>query len=167
MRIILMRHGEPVRGGENDPRADFGLTDVGRQQMHAAVGCLSNVDRIIASHLPRSQESARIVADHLGKNVVTDSTVGEIDEAQGEVIETLPVFFQRVNAAMLRLAQDRTVGTTLVVTHAGFIMASIRVLFDIPTPGTGARLEPRFASMTEWYWSTDVWELVSFNVETS
>jgi hypothetical protein len=49
-----------------------------------------------------------------------------------------------------RLA-DRFAGQTVVaVTHAGFVVASLLVLFDIPRPGTGASLEPSYTSLTEW-----------------
>ena len=167
MRILLLRHGEPRRGGDEDPRADYGLTEVGQRQINTvAENMTDRIDRLVASHLPRAQESADIVARHLGiARVVTEPMIGEIDEQQGPDIESLPSFLDRVGRAMALLAQADPGTTTLAVTHAGFIMGSVRSLFDIPTPGTGARLEPRFASITEWRNSEDIWELVRFNVD--
>jgi broad specificity phosphatase PhoE len=68
-----------------------------------------------------------------------------------------------VGATLHRLA-DRFAGETVVaVTHAGFVMASILVLFDIRRPGTGARLDPAHTSLTEWEVAGGIWRLVRYN----
>ena len=55
--------------------------------------------------------------------------------------------------------------TVVAVCHAGVIMASIRVLFDIPHPGTKARIQPTNTGVTEWEYEADRnrWTLHSFN----
>ena len=42
-------------------------------------------------------------------------------------------------------------------------MASILALFDIPRPGTSARLDPGYTSLTEWRVAQATWQLVRFN----
>jgi probable phosphoglycerate mutase len=72
-------------------------------------------------------------------------------------------FIARVRTTHQRLA-DRFAGQTVVaVTHAGFVVASLLVLFDIPRPGTGSSLEPSYASLTEWRLSGTTWTLVRYN----
>ena len=42
-------------------------------------------------------------------------------------------------------------------------MASMLVLFDIPRPGTGTRLDPGSTSLTGWRVAQATWQLVRFN----
>lgn len=72
-------------------------------------------------------------------------------------------FVNRVRATMTRLAEQFDGKTVVAITHAGFIVASVLALFDIPRPGTGARLEPVYTSLTERHFSDGVWQLVRFN----
>lgn len=166
MKLILMRHAEAERDSSQRSKRDFGLTDQG--QAHAAQVASSfgePIDRILTSSLPRAIDTGRIVASSLG--IQTPGVVNELAEF-GELEscehESLEEFLIRVEATMNRLAAEHEVGTTLVITHAGFIMGSVRALFKVPTPGTGARLEPRFLSLTEWTRQDGVWELRYFNL---
>ncbi len=72
-------------------------------------------------------------------------------------------FLSRVRATLERLAARFAGQTVVAVTHGGFIVASILVLFDIPRPGTGAHLEPAHLSLTEWNFSEGIWRLARFN----
>ena len=72
-------------------------------------------------------------------------------------------FAQRVRATLERLARRFAGQTVVAVTHAGFIVASVLVLFDIPRPGTGAHLDPGYTSLTEWRVEEARWQLVRFN----
>ncbi len=72
-------------------------------------------------------------------------------------------FIERVRATLERLARRFAGQTVVAVTHAGFIVASVLVLFDIPRPGTGARLDPGSTSLTEWRVAQARWRLVRFN----
>ena len=72
-------------------------------------------------------------------------------------------FAQRVRAILERLARRFAGQTVVAVTHAGFIVASILALFDIPRPGTSARLDPGYTSLTEWRVAQATWQLVRFN----
>jgi broad specificity phosphatase PhoE len=72
-------------------------------------------------------------------------------------------FISRVRATHRRLAERFAGRTVVAVSHAGFVVASILVSFDIPRPGTGARLEPVHASLTEWRVSDATWTLARYN----
>jgi probable phosphoglycerate mutase len=54
----------------------------------------------------------------------------------------------------------------IAVTHAGFIVATFLLLFAVPRPGTGARIDPAYASITEWERLQPGWRLVRFNDAT-
>ena len=72
-------------------------------------------------------------------------------------------FTGRVRAVMQGLADRYEGQTVLAVTHAGFIVVSVLVLFDIPRPGTGAYLDPDFTGLTEWNYSAGKWQLGKYN----
>src|SRR5579875_2217213 len=61
--------------------------------------------------------------------------------------ESWQEFLERVRATLDRLAVRFAGQTVVAATHAGFIVASVLVLFDIPRPGTGAR--PRAGDIKE------------------
>lgn len=72
-------------------------------------------------------------------------------------------FTERVQAVLGRLAQRFAGETVVVVTHAGFIVASVLVVFAIPRPGTAARLDPALTSLTEWRVAEGIWQLARYN----
>ncbi len=71
-------------------------------------------------------------------------------------------FIGRVRAALQRLAETYSGQTVLVVTHGGFIVASILVVFDIP-PTSRGWLDPLHTSLTEWNVTPERWTLVRYN----
>jgi broad specificity phosphatase PhoE len=75
-------------------------------------------------------------------------------------------FIGRVHTTLHRLAETYAGQTVVVVTHAGFIVASLLVLFDIPRPNTRARLELLHTSLTEWQIAAEVWTLTKYNDTT-
>jgi broad specificity phosphatase PhoE len=77
--------------------------------------------------------------------------------------ESWEEFVQRVRATLERLVRRFAGQTVVAVTHAGFIVASVLVLFDIPRPGTRAHLDPGYTSLTEWRVEEARWQLVRFN----
>ncbi len=72
-------------------------------------------------------------------------------------------FLKRVESLLKRWSEQYTDQTVIAVTHAGFIVAAFIVLFAIPRPGTGTRLDPDYASLTEWQVHNQIWSLVRFN----
>jgi probable phosphoglycerate mutase len=77
--------------------------------------------------------------------------------------ESWQAFLERVQATLLRLANEYEGKTVVAITHAGFIVASLLVLFAIPRPGTNARLEPRHTSLTIWEARAGNWQLERYN----
>ena len=161
------------------------LLDTGRVQ----------ADVLVASVLRRAVETAEIIAPGLGFDTVTQDCdlcelhTGEADGLEWAVYterfgtldmtaepdrlfapggESWNSFHERVQRLFERLARDHPDETVVTVCHAGVVMASVRSLFDIPHPGTGARLQPTNTGLTEWEYdpTSDRWTLRSFN-ETS
>jgi broad specificity phosphatase PhoE len=169
MRIILVRHGEAERGHGDEHLHDFGLTPKGREQVKTLgkylIAHRIKIDSVLCSPLPRTRETTNILTDTANlPNSSIDFELCEIGEMENNATETLDSFFRRVHNLMIHLSNSSSDETILATTHAGFIMATIRVLFNISTPGTGARLDPDFASMTEWDFKHDIWKLVAYNV---
>lgn len=108
-------------------------------------------------NLRHSFETAEIVASNtfLPRPEVWPD-LSELYELPGREEANLGESFSRVSEAMDSFRERFTGETVVAVTHAGFIMASIRVIFDIPTPRPGARLDPNLVSLTEWSFADGV-----------
>lgn len=149
-------------------------------------------DALLASVLPRAIETAEIIAPGLGLRSVRQECglcevhTGEADglawteytarygsfdmEVEPERIfapggESWITFHERVQEIVTRIADEFADQTVVAVCHAGVIMASLRVLFQIPHPVTGARFRPVNTGLTEWEFDPayDRWVLHSFN----
>jgi broad specificity phosphatase PhoE len=149
-------------------------------------------DVILTSMLPRADETAKIIAPALGLHTVSrrcdlcEIHTGDADgltwgeyadrygsfdmEAEPERVfapggDSWTTFHQRVGVMCEQIAADFTDQTVVAVCHAGVIMASIRVLFGIPHPGTATQLRPVNTGLTEWEYDPNVdrWTLHSFN----
>jgi broad specificity phosphatase PhoE len=134
-------------------------------------------DVLLASVLPRAIETASIIAPGLGLEIsgqecdLCELHTGDADgmtwseyaarygsfdmEAEPDRLfapagESWSSFHDRVQRTLERVARDYEGQTVVAVCHAGVIMASMRVLLDIPCPGTGARLRPANTGLTEW-----------------
>ena len=77
-------------------------------------------------------------------------------------------FTARVHTTLYRLAETYADQTVLVVTHAGFIVAALLTLFDVPQSATGrvARFELDNTSLTEWHIANGIWTLTKYNDTT-
>jgi broad specificity phosphatase PhoE len=152
-------------------------------------------DILLASILPRAIETAEIIAPGLGLRSVRQECglcevhTGEADglawteysarygsfdmEIEPERVfapggESWTSFHERVRQMLIRIADEFAGQTVVAVCHAGVIMASMRVLFGIPHPGTGALLRPANTGLTEWEHDPayNRWVLHSFNEHT-
>jgi broad specificity phosphatase PhoE len=159
---------------------------------HLAATGRVRADVLLASVLPRAIQTAEIIAPGLGLEVVRQECglcelhTGEADgltwteyasrfgsfdmEAEPERIfapggESWRTFHERVQRMFAQIAQEFTHQTVVAVCHAGVIMASMRGLLGIPHPGTGARIRPLNAGLTEWEYDQAAgrWTLHSFN----
>lgn len=163
MRLLLVRHCEAHRGGNGE---DHGLTAPGKDQASRLYHYIPpNIDTILSSPSPRALQTAQEVADRTGLSVEIMDDLAEIGEVVQE--ENLNAFIARAGKTLDRISHDYEHGNVIAFTHAGFIMAAIRAVFDIPTPGTGARLEPDYGSVTGWYHDGETWFLENYNVRAS
>ncbi len=151
-RILLARHGETEwnRIGRWQGQADPPLNDLGRLQAEELAERLSG-DGIVAvysSDLRRARETARVIAERLGLDLIEDPALREIDvgswsgltrsevEARfpdgfarwqaGEIGhdgETREELTDRVVSAVERIARTHPGETVAVVTHGGAIRA--------------------------------------------
>ena len=151
-RILLARHGETDwnRVGRWQGHADPPLNDAGRSQAAELAESLAGdgISAVYSSDLARASQTAAVVADRLGLDVVEDSGLREIDVGSwsgltraeveqrfpdgyarwlgGEIGhdgETREQFTTRVVAAVERIAAAHPSGSVLVVTHGGAIRA--------------------------------------------
>ena len=151
-RILLARHGETEwnRIGRWQGQADPPLNEVGLQQAAELAERLAGdgISAIYASDLQRASETARVIGERLGLDVVEDEALREIDvgswsgltrpevEARfpegfarwqagqiGHDGETSEQLTERVVAAVERIARAHPGDTVLVVTHGGAIRA--------------------------------------------
>ncbi|WP_250434879.1 histidine phosphatase family protein [Caballeronia sp. ATUFL_F2_KS9A] len=153
-RIFLMRHGDVTyfddSGRAIDPES-VPLNERGREEANAAGRefAAQNVrfDRVIASGLPRTIETAQRVLDATGQSIdievwpewqeirggkLKDLTVSDIERAFLSVFdgvvpeetqflggETIGELLDRVLPAVARLREDRSWDTALLVLHGG------------------------------------------------
>ena len=85
--LFIMRHGQSEADLLDcfEGRADFPLTDLGREQARLAGAWFAQrftVDRLIASTLKRAAETARIVAEALGVPVEYDEQLMEMNNGE-------------------------------------------------------------------------------------
>jgi probable phosphoglycerate mutase len=198
-RLVLVRHGESacnvqqVIGGLN---GCTGLTELGVRQVEAlrdrwaASGELDGAVALYASLLPRSRETADILAPALGQlEVVTDCDLCELhpgvadgmswtdfnatyripdwatepDRAFSPGGESWNTFRGRVEAA-LRVLSERHPGQTVVVaSHGGVISSSFYSFLGVPRRPPGLRLAPGYSAITEWDAADGHFRLVRYN----
>jgi 2,3-bisphosphoglycerate-dependent phosphoglycerate mutase len=150
--VLLARHGETDWNREQrfQGHADPPLNEVGRAQARALAERLAGAppDLVYTSDLVRAHETARIVADALGIDVVVVPDLREVDVGpwsgltRDEIRESFPHGFdrwvegaqpdgweprerltQRVVAAVSRIAAAHPRGRVLVVSHGGALRA--------------------------------------------
>ena len=141
--LLFVRHGETDWNTERrwQGHADQPLNDKGRAQAREAGAQLAElgVDVVYASDLARAHETAVIVAERLGRTVLIDPRLREVDvgdwsgrlqseiDAEGLTSwnggETYDEMGARVVSAVLDLAARHPGKTVLIVTHGGVIRA--------------------------------------------
>ena len=196
-RLLLVRHGESnvtvrqVIGGE---RTCDGLSPLGVQQAEAlrdrfARGHEGRVDVLVASTLPRAEETARILAPALGGLPVrTDAELVEHRPGEADGIrfadfgrqfepfdiraepdrplapgaESLRQFYERVRDALAAIVREHRGAAVCIVCHGGVIDNAFRDLL-------GVGLEAPFdlwtlnTSITELRQRDDRWTLLRYN----
>jgi broad specificity phosphatase PhoE len=146
-RIYLMRHGEVsyYEEGRSVHPDGVPLTPVGREQAQAAADALAGIefDWVITSSLPRTVETARIVAPGIEPEPwpeLRELTSGRLADFSAEELEgmflgafkdvvpedarflggeTIGALYDRVIAALERLLADTSWDVVLAVLHGG------------------------------------------------
>ena len=152
-------------------------------------GDLTASGALLTSPVPRARETAAILAAVGGARCDEDAGLCEVRPGAADGMtwdayrttygafdllaephrpfasdgESWHDFTGRVRRALDGLAARFAGETVVAVSHAGFIVASALVLFDIPRPGTRARLDPAHGSLTEWRFAGGTWRLERFN----
>lgn len=176
--VDFLRHGEPVGGkryrgnGVDDP-----LSDLGWQQMWAAVGPFRGWDCIVSSPMRRCLEFAEALAAEAGREVVVEEGLREVgfggwegrtseqillEDPQGfEAFYQDPVryrpagaeplgdFLGRVALAFDRIVAEHAGQHLLVVAHAGVIRAAVAKVLCSP-PERLYRMVIPYAGMTRF-----------------
>lgn len=184
-------HG--VIGGERGCAGltDTGRAQAEALRARLSVAGGMGVDVLLASTLPRAIETAAIIAPGLGLEIADrDCELCEVHTGEADGLtwtdyadrygsfdmevepdrafapsgDSWNTFHERVRRVVQRLARDHEDRTVMAVCHAGVIVASLRVLLDLPGPA-GARLRPTNTGMTVWDHDADAggWSLRSFN----
>jgi ribonuclease H / adenosylcobalamin/alpha-ribazole phosphatase len=186
--LLLLRHGETRhtlaarfsgRGGD-DPE----LTEAGHRQAAAAARWLTmrhQVSAVVTSPLRRATQTARVVAERLGADMLTDADLAETDfgdwdgRSVAEVRELWPeqldawltstdvapphgesfaAVGRRVRHARDRLLRDFPGQNVVVVSHGSPIKLLVRSALDAPLPAV-FRMEVAPATLTEVAWYAD------------
>ncbi|MFN7148231.1 MAG: histidine phosphatase family protein, partial [Microthrixaceae bacterium] len=149
-------------------------------------------DVLLASELPRAIETANIIAPALGfEEVALDCDLCEVhtgtadgmewteysrrfghldmaaepDRVFAEGGDSWNTFHERVRSMLERLAIEHEGRTVVAVCHAGVIIATLTVLFGLPSDHSTPRLLPANTGLTEWEHdgSTRRWTLRTYN----
>ena len=159
MTLLLLRHAESEGNatGRIQGWADFGLTELGRQQAEAAAHHLADAGAVAlySSPLRRARDTAVIVAEHTGLDVVDLPDLREyrFGEAQGLLWseaqerfglvgrdwgtggipgeEGTTAFRDRVQLQVEELAQRHTSDVAIAVVHGGVVGAVVSRLMGL------------------------------------
>jgi len=183
--LYLIRHGEaitnvePIMGGMN---GDTGLTSLGVQQAEALRDRLAEsreiaADVLIASTLPRTRQTAEIIAPALSLPIVWEDDVQEmrVGEADGMRLDAFAArygvpdyerdpyrplapggeswaqFLLRVGTTLHRIADEQSDKTVVIVCHGGVIDGSMICFFGMNTQAVpAADLHTHNTSITHW-----------------
>jgi broad specificity phosphatase PhoE len=169
--ILLARHGETDWNRERrwQGHADPPLNEEGRRQASALADELAGrpLAAVYSSDLRRARETAEIVAERQGVEVVVDPDLREIDVGawsgltaseveerypegwtrfqtgqRGHDGETYEAHSLRVVEAVRRIAEEHPDEQVLVVSHGGSLRAIQRAVLGIDAEGHDSRLRP-------------------------
>lgn len=185
-------HG--VIGGEKGCTGltDLGRRQAGALRDHLKASERLRPDVLVSSTLPRAIETAQIIATGLGVELTEqDRDLCEVDPGEADGIDWAEYrerygfvdmeadhdrpfapggdswnsFNERVARVLDRFRTQYSDQTVVAACHAGVIMASMRILLDIPHPGRGTVLRPSNTGLTEWEHDPerDRWSLHTFN----
>jgi probable phosphoglycerate mutase len=159
MDLLFVRHARPVRHDVVEGRADPGLSEEGWNQARRLARWLASepIEALLVSPSRRAVETARPLAELLGRECVVDEGLAEFEReaksyvpiedlaanderwlaiARGELYDDIdPVAFRkRVVEAVEGIIADHPGQVVTAVCHGGVINAYVGHILDIPTP---------------------------------
>jgi broad specificity phosphatase PhoE len=194
MKLVIVRHGETEWNKQDKAmgQLDSPLTPKGIQQAYAIANRLRRFSftTLYSSDLGRAVQTANIIAEICGKNVICDSelrewnmgifqglTFSEMDEKfpqerqdhkyMGDeyVIpegESLRQCRDRGYRALNRIAEGHLDETVVVVTHGFVLMNFCQVVLNLP-PANGRRFKLDHANFCSFEYVNGCWSLVVWN----
>jgi broad specificity phosphatase PhoE len=146
--LVLTRHGQSYGNLDRSLGPDTGLTDLGREQAARLGAWLDGqgyrFSALYCSPLRRARQTAEIVNDHLGLEVVLDAGLRETEvpylerlpeRAEPLGVEAPPPFSAeyeqmraRVARATARILAENLAGQVLVVAHGGTLGTMVRTI---------------------------------------
>lgn len=183
--LYLIRHGEAVCNVDRAAptagmKGDLGLTGLGRLQAERLRDRLASTgeiqaDTLIASTLPRARQTAEILAPAIGRPIIWDDdvqelNVGELDGVPWRDIaatvpdfrsepfrhiapggENWPQFVLRVATAFERIVREHDGKTIVIVCHGGVIDSSFAIFYGASAFAfPPVDLATRNTSITHW-----------------
>lgn len=162
LHLMLVRHGETEWNAQRryQGQSDVPLSDLGRRQAERVAGRLSGheIDAAYTSDLKRALETAQIIAEKCGLEVISEPRLRELkfgvlegltfDEAQEqhpemidawlddfnrppEGAETIELFNARVISLLDDLKQNHDEQVVLLVGHGGSLSEILRVVLGL------------------------------------
>lgn len=175
MSVDLIRHGEPVGGTKIRGQSDDPLSELGWQQMRAAVTSLTPWDIVVSSPLLRCRAFAQELSTQCGAALHIDPRLKEIGfgEWEGRThqeltaedpdrllrfwmdphrhapigAEAIDAFAARVAAAFDEWVRAYCGQRVIVVCHAGVIRMTLCRVLGFP-PGHAFRIKVPYAGLT-------------------
>jgi probable phosphoglycerate mutase len=156
---------------------DKGIEQAKRLGDRLAIDADITPDVVVASTFPRAHQTAVIAAASFGKPIVANDSVQEwrlgsdaVDLTYDEALaswaricagqghddrlspetETHNEFVERVDTALLRIAETYHGKQVLVFTHGGVVGRSFVTFMGLPGSAALVSVRPRHTSLTEW-----------------
>ena len=163
MNLLVIRHGQSEADilNVNEGRADFSLTALGETQAKLMAEWVSqkySINKIFASPLKRASQTAKILSERMGIDIVYDDDLMEFqngliagmpfDEAQKKYpkpeiryphtlvykMESDIQFRMRAETALSKIINENPVDTfNVIVSHGGMINMLFRSFLELPT----------------------------------
>lgn len=175
LELVLARHGQSHGNLDRSLGPDTGLTDLGRQQARRLGDWLAGqgyaFTALYCSSLRRARQTAEIINQHFGLEIVYDPDLRETEVPYLDVLpwrqdplrmeSALPFAVKyeqmrgRVARATARILKENPEGQVLVVAHAGTLGTMVRCIL-----GTHALLvRTEQAAVHSLRWENARWNL--------
>ncbi len=156
MELVLVRHGEPMRGASDEEAADPGLSPAGHDLARRTASALrqESFAALVTSPMRRARETAAVFEDELGLDPVVADDLAEFDRGmaylhfedasagspyerylQGDLSPwgiTATAFLEQVSGAFRRIIAENPGGKVLVVSHGGVQNAYLCSVLGLP-----------------------------------